>query len=74
MVDSRFGSGFLLPSDFSPMMGPRSFGHSGAGGSLAFADPDTGVAFAYVMNQMQQNLAGDPRTVSLVRAIAEAVA
>ncbi len=74
LVDSRFGSGFLLPSDFSPMMGPRSFGHSGAGGSLAFADPDTGVAFAYVMNQMQQNLAGDARTVGLVRAIAEAVA
>ncbi len=73
LVENRFGSGFLLPSDFSPMMGPRSFGHAGAGGSLAFADPDSGVAFAYVMNQMQQNLAGDARTVGLVRAVATAV-
>ena len=69
MVDNRFGSGFFLPSEFAPLMGPRSFGHAGAGGSLAFADPDTGVGFAYVMNQMQQNLSGDPRTASLIDAV-----
>lgn len=67
-VDTRFGSGFLLPSPFSPLMGPRSFGHSGAGGSLTFADPDSGVAFAYVMNKMQQGLAADPRPAALVSA------
>jgi len=72
LVDNRFGSGFFLPSAFSPLMGPRSFGHAGAGGSLAFADPDTGVAFAYVMNQMQQNLGGDSRTAGLVDAVARA--
>jgi CubicO group peptidase (beta-lactamase class C family) len=69
MVDNRFGSGFFLPSAFAPLMGPRSFGHAGAGGSLAFADPDRGVAFAYVMNQMQQNLSGDPRTADLIDAV-----
>lgn len=68
-LDTRFGTGFFLPSAFSPLMGPSSFGHSGAGGSLACADPDTGVAFAYVMNQMQQGLAADPRPASLVSAI-----
>jgi CubicO group peptidase (beta-lactamase class C family) len=66
--DTRFGSGFFLPSPFSPLMGPRSFGHAGAGGSLAFADPERGVGFAYVMNQMQQNLSGDPRTTDLIAA------
>lgn len=67
--DTRFGSGFFLPSPFSPLMGPRSFGHSGAGGSLAFADPDAGVGFAYVMNQMQQGLSADPRPSALVSAL-----
>ena len=68
---TRFGSGFFLPSTFSPLMGPRSFGHAGAGGSLACADPDTGVAFAYVMNQMQQSISGDPRPATLVAALTE---
>lgn len=69
VLDTRFGSGFFLSSPFSPLMGPRSFGHSGAGGSLAFADPDAGVGFAYVMNQMQQNLSADPRPAALVDAV-----
>jgi len=73
LVDSRFGSGFFLPCRFTPLMGPRSFGHPGAGGSVAFADPDTGVAFAYVMNQMQPNLGGDQRAAGLVDAVAQAV-
>ncbi len=72
-LDTRFGSGFLLPSPFSPLMGPRSFGHAGAGGSLALADPDAGIAFAYVMNQMQQGLAADPRPAALVAAVQAAV-
>ena len=68
LQDTRFGSGFFLPSPFSPLMGPRSFGHAGAGGSLAFADRERGVGFGYVMNKMQQNLSGDPRTADLIAA------
>jgi CubicO group peptidase (beta-lactamase class C family) len=69
MVETRFGSGFFLPSSFSPLFGTTSFGHAGAGGSLAFADAEHEIGFAYVMNRMQQNLAGDPRTVALADAI-----
>jgi CubicO group peptidase (beta-lactamase class C family) len=69
LVSSRFGLGFMLHSAFSSMLGPTSFGHSGAGGSLGFADPESGVAFAYVMNAMQQNLGGDPRPLGLVNAL-----
>lgn len=69
MIPTRFGLGFFLQSDFSPLMGPRSFGHAGAGGSLGFADPDAGIGFGYVMNKMSSNLSGDPRTIGLVEAI-----
>jgi CubicO group peptidase (beta-lactamase class C family) len=68
-LPTRFGSGFFLTSDFAPLLGERSFGHAGAGGSLAFADPDAEVGFAYVMNKMQQNLGGDPRTLSLIDGV-----
>ena len=69
MVETRFGSGFFLPSAFSPLFGTTSFGHAGAGGSLAFADAEHELGFAYVMNRMQQNLAGDPRTIALIDAV-----
>jgi CubicO group peptidase (beta-lactamase class C family) len=69
MVETTFGSGFFLASSFSPLFGPTSFGHAGAGGSLAFADAEHQLGFAYVMNRMQQNLAGDPRTLDLIAAV-----
>ena len=69
MIPTRFGSGFFLPSDFSPLLGPAAFGHSGAGGSLGMADVERQIGFGYVMNQMQQNLSGDPRTMALVQAV-----
>jgi hypothetical protein len=36
---------------------------------LGFADPDQGVGFGYVMNQMQTGLADDPRTRGLMEAV-----
>ncbi len=72
-VPTRFGLGFFIPSTFSPLMGPSSFGHAGAGGSLGMADRDRQLGFGYVMNKMQQNLSGDPRTLSLVAAVNECV-
>jgi CubicO group peptidase (beta-lactamase class C family) len=50
---SRFGLGFQLTHDERPLgRGPRCFGHFGAGGSVGFCDPDTGLAFGYVTSQM----------------------
>lgn len=69
LVPTRFGLGFMLHGMFSPMLSEASFGHAGAGGSLGFADPEAGIAFGYVMNQMQQNLAGDPRTLGLIEGV-----
>ena len=41
--------------------GARSFGHTGAGGSVGFTDPEHGLGFGYVMNKMGMSLNGDPR-------------
>ena len=71
--ESIFGLGMLCDSPFSPFLGPGSFGHYGAGGSVGFAHPDSGVAFGYVMNQMRLGLNGDPRTDSLIEAVHAAV-
>jgi CubicO group peptidase (beta-lactamase class C family) len=47
--------------------GEHSFGHSGWGGSCAFADPERGLSGAYVMNRQSPELIGDPRAVELIR-------
>jgi CubicO group peptidase (beta-lactamase class C family) len=35
---------------FGRTLGPRAFGHGGAGGQIALADPDTGISFCYLTN------------------------
>ncbi len=69
MVETHFGLGFMLPGSFSPMGPEGCFGHPGAGGSVGFADPAAGLAFGYVMNKMDNNLAGDQRPASLIAAM-----
>lgn len=58
----------MLPTDDTPMTGPCSFGHTGRGGSLGFADPAHGIAFAYVMNHIISG-PDDARAASLVDAV-----
>ncbi|MCO4745857.1 MAG: beta-lactamase family protein [Proteobacteria bacterium] len=51
---------------FSPNV--ASFGHAGAGGSVGWADPETGLAIGYVMNRMDWRIRS-PRTVMLCKAV-----
>jgi CubicO group peptidase (beta-lactamase class C family) len=44
---NRWATGFMIDSIRRGMAGPGSFGHDGAGGQLAFANPDSAVSFAY---------------------------
>jgi CubicO group peptidase (beta-lactamase class C family) len=66
---SRFGLGFQLSQPERPLgPNPRSFGHFGAGGSLGFADPENGLAFAYVMNHSGPRWQ-NPRNRALIDAL-----
>jgi CubicO group peptidase (beta-lactamase class C family) len=62
-----WGAGFMRNSSlaiYGPSLG--AFGHSGWGGSCAFADPDRRVSGAYVMNRQSSLLLGDPRARKLI--------
>jgi CubicO group peptidase (beta-lactamase class C family) len=70
MTPSRYASGYQLPTpgSFLPSGPPTSFGHPGRSGALAWADPQTGLAFAYVTNYVVVG-SPDPRATSLVAAL-----
>lgn len=72
-LPTTIGLGFWTSSPFAPYGGEGAFGHSGAGGSVGFADPEAGIAGGYVMNRMMQGIAGDPRSAGLIKASYEAV-
>lgn len=68
----RRSLGFILSTEggrYEWGPNPRTFGHSGAGGSLGFADPDAGIGFGYVMNQMSAGLGADPRWKPMIDAV-----
>ncbi|MDQ2918753.1 MAG: beta-lactamase family protein [Verrucomicrobiota bacterium] len=72
-IPTSFSAGFMKdPLGTSRrLFGPSAlaFGHPGAGGSHAFADPENGVAFAYAMNQMEQSLLPTEKSLRLVDAL-----
>ncbi|NEY33829.1 serine hydrolase [Streptomyces sp. PRKS01-65] len=74
VVNTRFGLGYMLHGSASPLLSPGSFGHPGRGGSLGFADPESGIAFGYVTNGFRKTVTADPRAQALVRAVREALA
>ncbi|MBJ7001666.1 beta-lactamase family protein [Streptomyces sp. CRPSP2-6A1] len=69
VVATRFGLGHMLHGSASPLLSSGSFGHPGRGGALAFADPESGVAFGYVTNGFRKSVTADPRAQALVRAL-----
>ncbi|MFH8340072.1 serine hydrolase domain-containing protein [Streptomyces sp. AM6-12] len=69
VVNTRFGLGWMLHGSASPFLAPGSFGHPGRGGALAFADPESGIAFGYVTNGFRKSVTADPRAQALIRAL-----
>ncbi|MFE6691731.1 serine hydrolase domain-containing protein [Streptomyces sp. NPDC057743] len=71
----RWGLGYMLNERGQAGPNPGAFGHGGAGGSYAFADPENGLAYAYVMNRFGGGTSGeDLRSRSLVEAAYAALA
>ncbi|MFL6542573.1 MAG: serine hydrolase domain-containing protein [Chthoniobacterales bacterium] len=72
-IPTSFSAGFMKDSAAANrrIFGPSAdaFGHPGAGGSNAFADPENRIAFAYVMNQMEQTLLPNDKSLRLVDVI-----
>ena len=72
-VPTAFSAGFMkdTPESSPRIFGPNAsaFGHPGAGGSNAFADPENGISFAYVMNQMEQSLLPNEKSLRLLDAL-----
>ena len=66
---SRFGIGFQLTQPERPLgPNPGAFGHFGAGGSLGYCDPQAGIAFGYVTNDMGPRWQ-NPRNRALIEAL-----
>ncbi|MBU3665849.1 MAG: beta-lactamase family protein [Chthoniobacterales bacterium] len=74
---TAFSAGFMMdPVDasgaklrFTLGASINAFGHPGAGGSLAFADPENRIGFAYVMNRMENGVLRESRPARLVKAL-----
>lgn len=69
---SRFGTGFMLPTVGNPMYSEASFGHEGVGGAQAFGDIDEQIGIGYVPNRLLEIAGGDPRVAGLVEAVRQA--
>lgn len=74
LAQTRFGLGCWLDqpdlANATFGMGPRAFGHPGAGGSVGFADPERELAFGFVTNTLGPYVLMDPRAQSLARSVA----
>ncbi|MFJ8673629.1 serine hydrolase domain-containing protein [Streptomyces sp. NPDC093589] len=66
----RWGLGYMLNHYGHAGPNPGAFGHGGAGGSYAFADPENRLSYAYTMNKFGAGTSGeDPRSKHLVAAV-----
>ena len=65
----EFSLGFMKSCPAFPFGSASAYGAPGAGGAMGFADPETGIGYAYVTSQMGTTLTGDPRDVALRDAL-----
>lgn len=77
LIPVRFSLGFMLSNTLHKQMrlgrGEHAFGHTGAGGSVGFADPQYGLGFGYVTSRLGSRAWIDPRADALISAVYDAV-
>jgi CubicO group peptidase (beta-lactamase class C family) len=64
------GIGFQVATELAPLVGPTSFGHGGAGGSMGLGEVEHEIGFGYVMNQMLTEIPNRPRNQLIMDAVA----
>jgi CubicO group peptidase (beta-lactamase class C family) len=64
-----FGVGFQITSEYYPVLGQGSFGHSGAGGQQAFADPRNALSYGYSRRRSSFPGGAAPENDRLIRAV-----
>lgn len=69
-VETAFGTGVQLPFPRLPWIGPTSFGHEGAGGSVAFGDCNTGISVGFTTNVFPALPGASPVMLGLLPTIA----
>lgn len=69
-----FALGFEAVGAVCPALGEGAFGHSGAAGSQAYADPVNGVAYGYTRRRFALPGGAAPENERLSAAVSEAVA
>jgi len=70
----QFSLGFIKHGPIWSFGAEGAYGAPGAGGSLGFADPQSGIGYAYVTSRMGTALTGDPRELALRDALYSAIA
>jgi len=75
LAPTVFGAGFRRDAvGFGPNVSPGNFGHTGWGGSVAFADPARGLGFAFVTKHLLGFDDGiDPRRQRVLDAVYQAL-
>ena len=63
----KFGMGFQLDSAARGYLTSSSFGHDGAGGQCAFADPEHKIGFGFVTTEMRGGHVEDDRATRLIK-------
>lgn len=71
---SRFGSGVELPHGFLPYLGEGSFGHQGAGGSVAVAHPASGTVMVYTSTHTSSTVGGSDAAIVLMSTVRQVLA
>ncbi|RYE10090.1 MAG: class A beta-lactamase-related serine hydrolase [Hyphomicrobiales bacterium] len=64
---ARWGMGFQLDSEARRYLTATSFGHDGAGGQSAFADPEHAIGFAFITNWLEAG--NDDRATAIIDAL-----
>jgi CubicO group peptidase (beta-lactamase class C family) len=73
LAQKAFTPGFHATSEYYPSLGQGAFGHSGAGGQQAFADPRNGIAFGYTRRLFPFPVGPGKDVERLVRVIFDCV-